>query len=128
MINVRSASVMSPKKANIWKSNIILPSQFLHPRQKVGLKTRQQLDSLEDLIEQYEKIPTIRLRNKIQSFLMAILNEAQPESEYSATVATVIRHDESYRFAKNFFQNHNWWSNDLQQLEHAIEVNAFEIS
>ncbi len=97
-----------------------------HPRQKIGSKTREQLDNLEDWVEQYEQTPTIRLRNKIHAFLHAILIEAQPNSEYSATVATVIWHDDSYHFVKNFFQKQGWWHDEFQELERAIQSNAFE--
>ena len=102
--------------------------RIFQPRQKVGSETRRQLDNLEDWIEQYQLTPTVRLRNKIHSFLRAILIEAQPDSEYSATVATVIWSDDSYRFAKNFFQNEGWWDDELQLLEQVIELNAFEIN
>ena len=99
-----------------------------HPRRRVGEKTREKLDDAEAWIEQYEQTLDVKLRNRIQSCLRGILTEAQPNSEYSATVATVIWHDDSYRFIKDYFQKSGWWSLDFQQLESAVEKNAFDIA
>ncbi len=101
--------------------------RVLQPRQKVGLKTRQQLDNLEDWVERYIESPSIRLRNKIHAFLQAILIEAQPNSEYSATVATVIWHDDSFRTVKDFFQKQGWWDAEFQELEKAILSNTLQM-
>lgn len=102
--------------------------RVLQPRQKIGLKTRQQLDNLEDWVEQYVETPSVRLRNKIHAYLQGILIEAQPDSEYSATVATVIWNDDSYRTIKDFFQKQDWWNSEFQELEKAIENNSFEMT
>ena len=99
-----------------------------NPRTKIGAATIEQLENLRDLIELYEEKPAVKWRNKIQSWLDKIMKEAQPNSEYSATVATVIWHCEAYHFAKDFFQKQGWWNNELQDLERAIELNAFDIS
>ena len=99
-----------------------------NPRYKIASMTLKQLEKLEDLIEQYTQTPNVIARNKIKSWLYDILMEAQPNSEYSATVATVIWHCEDYRFAKDFFQKQGWWNNEFQDLERAIELNAFDIN
>ena len=99
-----------------------------NPRTKINAATIKQLENLEDSMEQYAQMPSVKLSNKIKSWLYGILIEAQPNSEYSATVATVIKHSEAYRFAKDFFQKQGWWNNELQDLERAIELNAFDIS
>ena len=98
------------------------------PRAAIGLATTAQLEDLNDEIEQYEEMPSPNKRNKIRSWLYNIMLEAQPNSAYSATVATVIWRNSAYRFAKDFFQKQNWWTSELQQLEQAIELNAFDIN
>lgn len=102
--------------------------RIVNPRTKIGSMTIKQLEDLEDLMEQYAQTPNVISRNKIKSWLYNILKEAQPNSEYSATVATVIWHSEDYHFAKDFFQKQGWWNNELQELERVIALNAFDIN
>lgn len=102
--------------------------RILKPRMNIGSKTKEKLDDLEELIGLYPQMPTVPLRNKIRTSLYGILREAQPNSEYSATVATVIWHDDSYHFIKDFFQKQDWWNSEFQELEKALETNSFEIA
>ena len=101
--------------------------QVRKPRTKIGSVATEQLENLKDDIEDYEKTPSIKRHNKIKSWLRKLMLEAQPNSEYSATVATVIWHNEAYHFAKDFFQKQDWWTSELQELEQIIELNAFDI-
>jgi 5-methylcytosine-specific restriction endonuclease McrA len=97
------------------------------PRQRIGNRVKDELDNLEDWMVEYVKNPDVKKRNKIISKLKGVMREGQTDSEYSATVATVIVHDESYHLIKDFLTKNGWWDDECQALENVIFDIAFDI-
>jgi len=69
-----------------------------------------------------------RSRNKIVGQLTNLMREGTRQSEFSATAATIILHEESYSNIKQLFLKNNLWNDEFIELEKAVEFCALDIS
>lgn len=102
---------------------------FVKKRFEIGDKIQHDLVELREWFEQYfagVDNSAIRLRNKITSF-KAVLNESKPEFEYSATVATVLLHDDNYLRVREILLARWKWDEELRTLDERIAQVAFDI-
>lgn len=72
-------------------------------------------------------IDNIPLRNRIVTGVKNILRQAQPDAEYSGTMATVIINDAEYIQLKIILENLNLWDDELNQLHKVAESIKYDI-
>jgi uncharacterized protein (TIGR02646 family) len=94
-------------------------------RFKIGAKVKEMLDDLEDEMNTFLLNQTPKHRSRIITKLRNIMIEGQPNNEYSATVATEILKEDSYRFLKSKFIELGFWDENFQQLEAELYQIAF---
>lgn len=85
----------------------------------IGEKVKEELCDLYTKIDSRITKGWNPVRNDVQA-LMGIMEEALPTSDYSATVATILIHDENYNNIKNILNNIGWWSTVLEELHRCI--------
>lgn len=95
-------------------------------RFKIGAKTKEELDELEDWIRDFIEAGRLpRRQRKIISKLHGIMAQGQPDQEYAATIATEILREDSYHFAKAELELLGIWDVDFQQLEDGLKQIAY---
>lgn len=101
-------------------------SRLMLSRFEIGSAVLQQLDEIAELLRKFDSSDTnVRPRNRILRQIRNLLIEAQPNSEYSATVATAIVHANDYEFVKLELQRHGMWNTDLAKLDMAMSGIAY---
>jgi uncharacterized protein (TIGR02646 family) len=107
--------------------------RLVHPRMLIGIQT---IDTLETLLEKAERYFSGntggRLRNQIINGTLQLLREAQPQSEFSATVASIIFSNEDFFELKRIMIDNDLWDDEhhslLQIAESNILVNPLQVS
>ncbi len=95
-------------------------------RFKIGAKTKEELDELEDWVRDFIEAGRLpRRQRKIVSKLHGIMAQGQPDQEYAATIATEILREDSYHFAKTELEKLDLWDAEFQQLEEGLKRIAF---
>lgn len=99
------------------------------PRFKIGFKIQDEFEELHEQTKDYvNKIKyTNRQKNKITSKLHNLLNEAIPNSEYSAVSASIILYDSEYSKIKELFKSNSLWNTEYENLENQVKFCALEI-
>lgn len=95
-------------------------------RAKIADAIIEELEKLKEDIDNQVEITTIK-RTNLRIKLTNILLEGTSTEPYSATVATVIVHDENFHFIKQFFQQQNWWNENFEHLEEQVLYCALEM-
>ena len=98
--------------------------RLIKKRAEIGNVIIEQLHDIFDSIAHYLESPTTRNRNKIIAKLKNVLIECCPESEYSATAATVLLSNPNYQEIKQLFGKNNLWSDEFKELEKQVEFCA----
>jgi len=94
-------------------------------RFKIGSKTKEELDELEERVRDFLADQTSRKRRNVISKLRGIMEQGQPNQEYSATIATEILREDSYHFAKEELGKLGLWDAEFQHLEDELVKIAF---
>jgi uncharacterized protein (TIGR02646 family) len=81
--------------------------------------TKDLLEKTEDYIKKIKFTDT--QKEKIIHTLEKLMNEGKPESDFSATAATVMLTDENYLRVKNLFQQHNLWTRSFEESEQVLQ-------
>lgn len=101
---------------------------FLNKRAEIGAKV---IEVIANIWEEFEELrlksykPVRSLRRKRQKLIL-LLQEAQPQVEYSATVATILIHDTDYQNIKRLLQDLNEWNDELEVLQQNMLEIAFD--
>ena len=86
----------------------------------------QQLDEIAYNLETFQDGKSnVRLRNRILRQLRNLLKEAQRDSEYSATVATVVAHAPQYELVKTKLEALSLWSQEYVLLDAGLRDIAY---
>ncbi|HRI62070.1 MAG TPA: hypothetical protein PK228_20160 [Saprospiraceae bacterium] len=95
-------------------------------RWEIGSKTVEELNELEERVRDFlAGNHTLQKRRNMVSKLRGIMEQGQPNKEYSATVATEILREDSYHFAKTELSKLGLWDADFQHLEDELTKIAF---
>lgn len=103
--------------------------RLVKPRFDLGDKLKEELEELLELSTDYDngKSQHTRRKNIITTKLERLMREAIPTSEYAATMASVLLHDDSYKATKTIFQKHNLWTTEFQDLELQAQSCALDL-
>ena len=89
-------------------------------------KPLQQLDEIAYNLETFQDGKSnVRLRNRILRQLRNLLKEAQRDSEYSATVATVVAQAPQYELVKTRLEALWLWSQEYVLLDAGLRDIAY---
>lgn len=107
--------------------NINHPERAVKARFEIGEALEGLIDEcLERLTLYLEKSITVR-RNKLLNTMEGILNECQPQSDYSGTCATILHSSEEYKYLKAEMEKVGIWNDELQEMHKHSEEIVFEI-
>ncbi len=91
-------------------------------RALIGDELIEQLDNLQDELENYLIDFTPKKQRKIAKILKNLMLLAIPSSEYSATMATVLLHNESYKIIKSALTQYRLWDDSFKEVEEQIKL------
>ena len=93
--------------------------ELVYPRYIIGNALQEKIeDLLQKAIDYFDNgFNTTTRKNRIVNGIKAILTEAQPNSEYSSTVATILLSDENYIKLRHYIINNNLWTQKMTELE-----------
>lgn len=91
----------------------------------IGNSTLEALDLAIDSLSNYINDPTTRRKNKLINQVENLLREAQPQSEYGSTAATVLHGESKYHELKTELEKLMLWNNDLESLDNFSRGIAF---
>ncbi len=94
-------------------------------RFEIGNAILDNLDVIKDSLNNYRGNPITKRKNKVIRQIEKLLLEAQPQSEYAATAATVLQKESSYPAVKLELQTLGLWNNDLEALDNISKDLAF---
>lgn len=101
---------------------------LVNPRYKIGNAIQEKMDDILEMAIRFDENvnkPT-RNKNRIINGVKDILREAQPSSQYSALVATVIFEDENYQLIKDIIIKNDLWDEKIQDLEDNAKKISYE--
>ena len=103
--------------------------RLVKPRFDIGDKLIDKLNNLLTLSIDYDngRSTSNRRKNIIINTLETLLEEAIPSSEYAATTATILLHEDSYQQTKAIFIKHNLWAPTFQELEDLAKSCALDL-
>jgi HNH endonuclease len=81
----------------------------------VGTYVEESLDALRELWDANVNNP--RVSGSVARKLVALMKEAQPASEYSATAATSIANSPTYAYLRTVLEGAGIWTNEFDDLE-----------
>ncbi|MEI7776371.1 MAG: HNH endonuclease [Verrucomicrobiota bacterium] len=95
-------------------------------RFRVGDAVLQQLDEVACQLRSFDPNQAdLRTKNRIFRQLRNLMREAQPNAEYSATVATAITQAQDYAFAKSELERHQLWTKEFTELDFGMRAIAY---
>ncbi|APG15554.1 hypothetical protein BKD09_45465 [Bradyrhizobium japonicum] len=87
-------------------------------RFEIGASVSEAIERLSTLVEECLPTPSDRRKlSQLERGMLALLEEARPTSEYSATVATILAGIPEYRIVKDGLKTLGRWSPDMASLE-----------
>lgn len=118
MIKSKDNTIGSKGRLTVDQLELNHRERLINPRIEIADKMNYKLSDI------HEKAIALDLRSdgklynksKIINTLHDILKMAQPESEYSAFMATIILTDEDYIETKEILKSKNLWTNELEKL------------
>lgn len=92
----------------------------------MGNTLLEKIGDLDELLKEYidGTASSRRRKNRVVNGIKELLEQTKPEKEYSATVATVIMGDGTYRSMKNLMKQNSLWNEELEKLDKGV----YEIS
>lgn len=99
----------------------------INPRFDIGKEVARTLDELLADAEAHlsNSTATPNKRTRIINRMKRLLNVCCPESDYGATCASILIHDENYTHIKALFQQNNLWNAEFDLLEQKVNLCAF---
>jgi uncharacterized protein (TIGR02646 family) len=92
--------------------------RLVDKRYSIGEKTKDMLAIAIDLIKSNDNFElSLNFQIRVYNILRNIMREGQPNSAYSAVVATAILTGDAYHTIKQTLSNLSLWDVDMQQLE-----------
>ncbi|OQY54395.1 MAG: hypothetical protein DRR08_10850 [Candidatus Parabeggiatoa sp. nov. 2] len=103
--------------------------RLVKKRFDIGVKLCDELEDLLEMATEYDNgtSTSTRRRNRMFEKLRNLMKEGTRKSDFSATAATVILHEESYSQIKQLFINLNLWNNELIDLEKEVAFCALDV-
>lgn len=103
--------------------------RLTNKRFDIGEGIREQLDSLEDIVIDFQNgvNTSTKRKNLIIKWIKNILKEAQPQKEYAATAATVLLNEPLYDKVKSILQACQLWDTEMNSLEASASEIMLEI-
>jgi uncharacterized protein (TIGR02646 family) len=99
------------------------------PRFEIGNQVHIKIEDILNLAIEYTDGTNrnTRRRNRIVNGIKDVLREALPQSQYSATVATVILSDSDYNGLKRILIDEELWDEELISMENSATNICFDI-
>lgn len=94
-------------------------------RFEIGNAILENLEHVKDSLRNFIDNPITRRKNKVISQIEKLLLEAQPQSEYAATAATILQNESPFPAIKSEFQALGLWNDDLETLDNISKSIAF---
>lgn len=118
MIKSKDNSLVSKGRRTVDQLDLNNRERLINPRLKIAAEMNYKLSDIHEKTVKLDLRDDGKLYNKtrIINTLMDILLMAQPESEYSAFMATIILTDEDYIETKEILQGKNLWNDELEIL------------
>lgn len=98
--------------------------KLLNDREEVCNRTEEAISTLDSLIKSYKINPDEHLERLIPHKLRILLKEGQPQSEFSATVASYVCNSQLFLNVKSEVQKEGLWTNEHTQLENILQENS----
>lgn len=102
-------------------------SRLVKVRFQLGEGVLRQIESIADKFELYKVSATTRNKNKLMNSLEGLLREAQPNSPYAATVATIIHSESSFEALVKGMILAGAWNNLMQDLHNQSKLLKLEL-
>lgn len=96
-------------------------------RFEIGNALLVNLEVVKDSIDNYKANPITRRKNKVIAQIEKLLLEAQPQSEYAATAATILQKESCYPSIKLEVKGLGLWNDDLETLDKNSVSIAFNL-
>jgi hypothetical protein len=94
--------------------------RLVMPRMVVGEAVSDALREVKENLEEYINVKRTRQRKlKVLDGLVNILEEALPNTAYSATAATIIACNPDYVWIVDAMNKLGWWTSEIDDLHHA---------
>lgn len=118
MIKSKDNTIDSKGRLTVDQLELNHRERLINPRIEIADKMNYKLRDIHEKAVALDLRPDGKLYNKskIINTLRDILKMAQPESEYSAFMATIILTDEDYIETKKILKNKNLWNDELEKL------------
>lgn len=96
--------------------------QLVNKRFRIGDGLEEQLMNLQKELENYRSDFTRKKQRKITNTLYGIMSLCIPDSEYSATMATILLNSAYYNQLKVYLSKSNIWTQEFEELESKAEL------
>jgi len=120
----RNGSVLGKMTIKVTDTNN--RARLVNVRADIGYHLHEELEKLVKVKDDYIKEPTgnekLNFKRELNNGIKNLLSECQPESEYSATAATEMLGDDSYRIIKEAMIREKIWTDELQRLHDGAEI------
>ena len=90
-------------------------------RYEIGEQLYENLISCKDRLEDYLEKPITVRKNKLLTLFRRILLECQPSATYSATAATILHNEDSYKYLVEGLKLNMLWDEDLEAMHVASQ-------
>ncbi|MFE0235312.1 hypothetical protein ACFW0F_15330 [Brucella anthropi] len=95
--------------------------KLVAPRFEVGDGILEKLEELHEKVATYRETPSAYGRGRILSTMRAVLSEAQPSSNYCATVCTILKHSSTYQEIVAILNALELWGDEFTALAQAVQ-------
>lgn len=102
--------------------NLNETDRLVYNRFLIGEQLKNELEKCDVSLSGFEQSKSPRMRNMVVNGIKHLLKLSQPESEYAATVTTILLNEELYIQIKNKMSRLDLWDQELQQLENVAVV------
>lgn len=89
---------------------------MVNPRFKIGLKTKESIETALERLNKWLNSPSTRSRNRLVYMVEAILQECQPESTYAAITATIVLTESDFIFVITKMKEKGIWQEYLETM------------
>ncbi len=90
---------------------------MVYTRFEVGNKVEELIINSIEKYETYTNMHSVKNKNKLVAQVSEMLRLCQPESEYSATCATVLHTSSEYLKLKNSLKHANIWNQEMDRMD-----------
>ncbi len=127
--NFRLKGTDSLGELTVSTLNLNEQDRLVIKRFEIGNAIHEKLEDIQDWLNDVitgTQTSTLR-KNRIKNGIKALLREALPSAEYSATAATVILTSQDYHKLKGDLESQKLWDDEMGALEKEISFAAFEL-